>query len=165
MKIRGYNYRGKEQGVTHNQPTGESTHTSRKEHDSLFSWISKSLQRVGKEILTKETLTLVRKDTNTNSFLHKTFLGKNIFGVICFLYLLFLYIYFSWLFSEHILYQLIWGKRKKIVCSITLNSFLSWVYICHLSTVSVVKSSSQIFVFFKKQSLDLTGIVNLSQSY
>lgn len=80
MKIRGHNYRGKEQGVTHNQPTGESTHTSRKEQDSLFSWISKSLQRVGKETLTKETLTLVRKDTNTNSFpkwsLTKHFLEK-----------------------------------------------------------------------------------------
>lgn len=133
----------------HNQPAGDSTLNK---HTVDFSTDIPRVSRGQAKVSSKKIITLARKKINTNIFpnwsLTKCFLKKKILSShLVFLYLLFLYIYFFWLFSEHILYQLIWGKRReKIVSSITLNIFLSWVYICHLSTAGLGKNSIQVFV-------------------
>lgn len=79
--------------------------------------------------------------------------NQSLLSFMSFSYLLFLYIYFFWLFSEHILYQLIWRKRKeKFLCSITLNTFLSRASICHLSTTGLGNNSIQVIVLSRNEA-------------
>lgn len=157
MKVRRHNYGYKVQGeCPHTINQLEKQHTHLERQIAAFYTDIPRVSRGQAKASTKKILTLAKKNTNTDSFpnrsLTKCFLGEKKKKKI-FLYLLFLYIYFFWLFSEHILYQLIWGKRnEKIVWSITLNIFLSRVYICHLSAVGLGKNSIQVFVLSRNEA-------------